>query len=218
MDNIPKTITTRKQARDGGYGFFWGTPCRKGHDGLRYVGGHCFHCVTEKMKTPERYAYKKKYRAENKEKIRAYNVNYYHSDRENQIKRSVEYMKKHPEVARRQRVKHANKIKAALAEWRKNNKDKCLHHSQTRRSRKTNNGGSHTLNEKKQLLISQNYRCINCGDDIRDRSSRHLDHIMPLHLGGGDSITNLQWLCKSCNLRKHSKHPIDFALENGRLC
>jgi len=35
----------------------------------------------------------------------------------------------------------------------------------------------------------------------------HADHVMPLKLGGLHCISNLVIACKSCNLRKNTKHP-----------
>lgn len=36
---------------------------------------------------------------------------------------------------------------------------------------------------------------------------RHIDHVMPLRLGGSNYIENIQLLCRPCNLSKGSKHP-----------
>lgn len=35
----------------------------------------------------------------------------------------------------------------------------------------------------------------------------HVDHIMPIALGGRHELTNLQWLEASLNLQKSAKHP-----------
>ena len=65
------------------------------------------------------------------------------------------------------------------------------------------------------LLAYQSGKCANCGK--KPRESVHVDHIMPLALGGKHESANLQALCQSCNQRKHAKHPFVFANEEGRL-
>lgn len=49
-------------------------------------------------------------------------------------------------------------------------------------------------------LIDQGYeyRCVGC-DTLENLS---LDHITPLSRGGSDDLSNLQFLCQSCNSRK----------------
>lgn len=42
------------------------------------------------------------------------------------------------------------------------------------------------------------YRCAVCGNTER----LHLDHKTPRERGGGDELSNLQWLCPSCHSRK----------------
>ncbi|HGP3674485.1 TPA: HNH endonuclease signature motif containing protein [Bacillus pacificus] len=44
-------------------------------------------------------------------------------------------------------------------------------------------------------------RCEHCGTT---KGRFHVDHIVPLNQGGLDEISNLQFLCQSCNLRKSS--------------
>lgn len=45
---------------------------------------------------------------------------------------------------------------------------------------------------------SQGGKCKAC-NDVVDVSQFHLDHVVPLHLGGGDSDANLQALCIPCH-------------------
>lgn len=51
---------------------------------------------------------------------------------------------------------------------------------------------------KRELARTTLPRCASCG------TTRNLecDHIVELHEGGDNSISNLQWLCRSCNMAK----------------
>lgn len=67
----------------------------------------------------------------------------------------------------------------------------------------------------KRLGEAQRWRCAACACDIS--SNYHLDHVMPLALGGRHEPGNLQLLCPPCNLCKSAKHPIDFMQQRGFL-
>lgn len=61
--------------------------------------------------------------------------------------------------------------------------------------------GTHTRQESIELLKFFNYTCVCCfrrGHTI----GLSIDHIVPLYLGGSDSIKNLQPLCTKCNSSK----------------
>lgn len=62
---------------------------------------------------------------------------------------------------------------------------------------------------------AQKWRCAACQVGIRH--GYHVDHIMPLALGGIHEPLNLQLLCGPCNLSKSAKHPIRFMQEKGFL-
>lgn len=102
--------------------------------------------------------------------------------------------------------------------WVKNNKEKAQKYSivknLNRRARKLKAGGSFTKLEVDNLFKLQKGLCIYCRCNLL---KYHIDHIMPLSLGGNNDIKNIQLLCKTCNLKKHNKHPIDWAQKNGRL-
>lgn len=99
--------------------------------------------------------------------------------------------------------------------WQKANPEGVRAHRHKRRAMKRASPGSHTRAEIEALLVSQNYHCASCESDLRI-VKRHLDHWMPLILGGSNSIENLQWLCGPCNLHKKSKDPIDWLVRLGK--
>jgi 5-methylcytosine-specific restriction endonuclease McrA len=45
----------------------------------------------------------------------------------------------------------------------------------------------------------------------------HIDHIMPLALGGSNTDDNIQLLRQRCNNQKCAKHPVDFMQSRGFL-
>jgi len=78
------------------------------------------------------------------------------------------------------------------------------------------NGGELSKNLVAKLFKLQGGQCAcGCGGDLGE--DYHLDHRMPLALGGSNTDGNMQLLRKRCNLRKGAKHPIKFMQENGFL-
>ncbi|WP_269759257.1 HNH endonuclease [Variovorax sp. E3] len=61
----------------------------------------------------------------------------------------------------------------------------------------------------------QRWRCACCEVDIRFRF--HMDHVISLAAGGEHAPLNIQLLCKTCNLKKSAKHPVDFMQQMGKL-
>lgn len=60
------------------------------------------------------------------------------------------------------------------------------------------------------LFDSQLGRCANvyCGASLKHGC--HVDHIMPVALGGDNDLRNLQFLCPDCNFRKNKLHPEEW--------
>jgi 5-methylcytosine-specific restriction endonuclease McrA len=65
------------------------------------------------------------------------------------------------------------------------------------------------------LIQAQGERCVYCR--IFQPAQWHVDHIMPLALGGAHEETNFQMLCADCNVAKGARHPDEFArsIEKG---
>lgn len=64
------------------------------------------------------------------------------------------------------------------------------------------------------LLVKQKNKCAACKCNL---VSHHIDHIIPIALGGDNTDDNIQLLCPSCNLRKNAKHPVEFMQSLGYL-
>lgn len=83
------------------------------------------------------------------------------------------------------------------------------------RARKRDVGGKLTAGLAARLFKLQQGKCPCCGRPLgRDY---HLDHILPLALGGPNEDWNIQLLRRRCNSQKHAKHPIDFMQQRGFL-
>ena len=94
----------------------------------------------------------------------------------------------------------------------KANPEKAREWTHTRKSRKYGRLPKGTV---KSLGDAQKWQCIACRCSVK--TVFHLDHIMPLALGGLHEPLNMQLLCPRCNLQKSAKHPVDFMRERGFL-
>lgn len=103
--------------------------------------------------------------------------------------------------------------------YRSENSELVINHNRNARARKRSAEGKHTAAEVLAIFEAQRGLCASCNEKLFKSGIKkyHVDHIMPLALGGTNWASNLQCLCKSCNLRKNSKDPIQWANENGRL-
>jgi len=129
------------------------------------------------------------YVALNSEKLKEYNRAYYLANKERLDKNSIEWKRQHPEHSRRA--------------------------AHTRRVRKYKNGGKLSKGICAKLFALQKGKCVCCGKSLKN--GYHLDHIVPLSLGGENSDYNVQLLTPKCNQLKHSKHPIDYMQSKGFL-
>lgn len=87
---------------------------------------------------------------------------------------------------------------------------------QNRRARKLAAGGKLSSGLSDRLFKLQRGKCA-CGCKQPLGTDYHLDHIMPLTLGGTNTDDNIQLLTATCNQQKHAKHPVDFMQQRGFL-
>jgi 5-methylcytosine-specific restriction endonuclease McrA len=157
----------------------------------------------------------KAYRAENKATISARSKNYYAANK-NKIKAQRKAKRKAlAETQRKHYLANADRILARVAAYSKAHPEVVRSAWLNRRARERQANGKISSGLSKRLLKLQHGKCPCCRDDLN--GVFHLDHIMPLALGGGNDDSNIQLLCPACNLRKSAKHPVDFMQSLGFL-
>lgn len=133
--------------------------------------------------------------------------------------RALAFKLKNPEAvkARYARSKpsnpDANKIKCAA--WAKANPDLIRIHWKNNRAKRYAAQGKLSAGLSSKLFAQQKGKCPCCKQPLGN--DFHMDHMMPLSLGGSNTDDNMQLLRKKCNLEKHAKHPVDFMQSRGFL-
>lgn len=211
-------IIARKDAMAQGLKrYFTGKPCRKrSHCAERLCSnGKCLACV--KLENParsrRRYAANPKKTLDrsrrwaklNPAKVKAKSVRWREANPEkwresNRISKRANQQK----YTDRQRADYAL------------NPEKYRTVERKRRAQMAGSGGIHTADDLATIFSNQNGRCVYCRSDLT-KTDRHVDHIMPLALGGSNGPENLQYLCRPCNQSKGAQHPNDFARKRALL-
>lgn len=142
--------------------------------------------------------------ARNRERNRSASLQYYHENKEAIRVRSRVWRERTSDI-RREKSK----------EWRLRNPEKVSQYARNARAKRANAPGRITPAEAADILNLQRGKCAMCQTKLG--SKKHLDHIIPIARGGANTRRNAQYLCASCNHRKHAKDPIDFAREKGFL-
>ena len=215
-------------------------PCKKCGATERYADGHCKACARagasiwskanpDKAKAirlkwaianPEKVAAKDAaWRKANPEKQAAYEATYRMAHKEKLIAKGAAYKKANAEKIKLQRAAyrkdHPDKVKASQAAYTKSHLDAMRIKNHNRRAKIQSVGGKLSKDIAIKLFKLQRGKCACCrlplGDDY------HLDHRMPLALGGENVDSNMQLLRATCNVHKSAKHPTDFMQSRGFL-
>lgn len=100
-------------------------------------------------------------------------------------------------------------------EWYANNPEKARANKAARRARKAGNADTPHPDEDRWAVDPTHHtdatECYWCGVELGDDC--HIDHVIPIALGGRDIPTNLVRSCPTCNRSKNAKHPDDWADE-----
>jgi hypothetical protein len=126
-----------------------------------------------------------------------------------------DYAKYSPEDRRELRERRLNAWKEGNPEaFRRYKKAKRARH----KARRKGAPGRYALENIQAIFEAQKGLCAyfrvcrtKLGDDY------HIDHIMPIALGGTSDPGNIQLTCPDCNWAKNAQHPVDFATSIGLL-
>lgn len=226
-------IFSKKEAVAAGLKFYFtGRPCKHGHITQRHIhNSSCRECVNHNALKWARDNHEKaaanmrSWRAGNPEKDKITR------DKSNARWRSIpknreaalvyaarQYTEKKEEIKKQSREWRANNLerrKMAMKAWYANNKDHAKSLARNRKARMRRADGSHTGRDIREIFILQRGLCAYCRTSLEGK--KHVDHIVPLILGGTNHRKNLQLLCPTCNLSKGPKDPLCFSRELGLL-
>lgn len=161
-----------------------------------------------------------KWQAANKDKVKTYAVKWDIENPGRKKDRNAKYRadNQNKERARGAAYRAANpdKVKAYQVAYAAANPESMRIRKHTRRARERESGGTLSRGLSAKLVVLQKGKCT-CGCNQPLGTDYHLDHIMPLALGGDNTDSNIQLLRAKCNLQKSKKHPVDFMQQKGFL-
>lgn len=148
--------------------------------------------------------YQKKWRIENAEKLKKDKANW-------RVANSKEIKRKRAEKY----AANAEKMREEKRKYYAENSESFKIRAHNRRVKIIESGDKLSQGLSIKLFKLQKGKCACCGLPLGD--DYHMDHIMPLALGGTNTDNNIQLLRAACNKQKHAKHPIDFMQSRGYL-
>lgn len=125
----------------------------------------------------------------------------------------------HPDSVKRSRRKYAannvEKIRESRQRWLDRHPEYPRLAQHNRAARKRVNGGRLSKNLVQKLHKLQRGKCACCGKPLGKKY--HLDHQVPIALGGPNVDGNMQLLRALCNLQKSARDPVEFMQSRGFL-
>lgn len=174
--------TDRQLAKSFGATHYLGSACKHNHLAPRFTStGRCSQCASvqgaewSKGKSDIFAGYSRAWRRRNPELVKFLN------------------MLRHRDTWPLVRIARL----AKAAERHAKNPEPMRARARNRRGREKGAVGYATLEEMRQLFVSQDGLCAYCYS-----SAEHLDHMISLFNGGSNWPENLQWLCAFHNLSK----------------
>jgi len=191
---------------------------RSRRDGLSYI---CKECAISRGKAyrlrnaqliKEKHAV---YREANRDALRAAGRRYMRLRREDPGFVRAERENCDKEYHKAYSARHYQENKAEYARrhraWYEANPGKAAEYFNRRRSIIRGQRDHFTADEFSELCASVGWRCVCCAK----KTKLHADHIVPLSMGGANTIDNIQPLCKSCNSKMYTNTINYMADENS---
>jgi 5-methylcytosine-specific restriction endonuclease McrA len=173
--------------------------------------------------SPEKKAaqaeYQRQHYQANKERIAERNKRHYQDNKERKSTYGKEYYQQNREkvLARTgQRQRENRETYAAYTyKWRIKNPEYARSIMHKRRASGHGADEHFSRHDITVLFALQKTKCAICHVSIKH--AYHIDHIVPLSLGGTNGKHNIQLLCPPCNLKKNDCHPVDYMQKQGYL-
>lgn len=165
----------------------------------------CPEFIMEEKEARERWLSKDGVREEIYRKTAEYNRNRYATD--------PEFRERKNEAGKIWSKNNPDKVRDKSLRWVRRNPEKVRMANQERRVHREITQGRSAGVDLGKLFRENLGFCPYCSKCLFE--GYHLDHILPISLGGGNEEANLQCICASCNLKKGAKHPDDWHGEIG---
>jgi len=148
----------------------------------------------------------RKWQVNNKDKVNKAAKNYRDSHKEEISERYKDWDSRNKEYRRLYKKQYRQKTFQHRQDYRKlyykNNRETELLNAHKRREK------LHCACPQRWILSEQpEGLCYWCGVDL-DTVKVHIEHVMPISLGGPANETNEVLACSKCNESKHDKHPL----------
>lgn len=115
-----------------------------------------------------------------------------------------EWAEREREVARRSNARHPDRIAARNKRYREANYDVIYANIAKRRAQMSNVESAPY--KRSEIYGRDGGRCKICGCEVPNAPRGfHIDHVVPVSLGGPDIPSNVQVACPPCNLRKRNR-------------
>ena len=190
----------------------------KSKDGLAATCKVCKSKLDKEYREANKSALQAKglaYRKERREELRKKSLERYHSASEAEVQRRKELKRLYNQNASED-IKERKRLYDKQYFASEKGKDVTRRSVHKRRAQKlASEDGTVTAQALEDLKIKQSNKCFHCSEllDFSGKGTVHLDHFIPLSLGGCHTIDNVVWSCAKCNLTKSNNYPkgcIDF--------
>lgn len=145
---------------------------------------------------------KRRYNEANREKVKESARRYYEENRGKERERNLRYNEAHREKRRDYERR-----------WREANPEKHAERSARRRAREAGAPVVELL-DRVAIIARDKSTCHICGKRCKP-AELHLDHLVPISLGGEHSARNVRVACRDCNLRKGARAANDQLMMVG---